>query len=187
MAGSLIDTKTTFDNYRKEAERLLLWCSLERGKALSSINHEDWLCYKEFLMDPQPASRWVSLERQKISPFAYALATVCRTAGAGESASGWCNPECAVLVASQRRLPRRKSFGAFTRAQERSAARVTRYLDDDIWAEVKATIDALPRETPREREHYFRLRWLFHSALYLWPTNIRSDRYLDGRLFSQTR
>ncbi|RYF48209.1 MAG: hypothetical protein EOO38_10625, partial [Cytophagaceae bacterium] len=36
-----IDTKTTFDNYRKEAERLLLWCSLERGKALSSINHED--------------------------------------------------------------------------------------------------------------------------------------------------
>lgn len=34
-----IDTKTTFDNYRKEAERLLLWCSLERSKALSSINY----------------------------------------------------------------------------------------------------------------------------------------------------
>ena len=44
-----IDTKTTFDNYRKEAERLLLWCSLERGKPLSSINYEDWLCYREFL------------------------------------------------------------------------------------------------------------------------------------------
>ena len=30
------DTRTTFDNYRKEAERLLLWSTVERGKPLSS-------------------------------------------------------------------------------------------------------------------------------------------------------
>jgi hypothetical protein len=29
-------TKTTFDSYRKEAERLLLWSVLQRGKPLSS-------------------------------------------------------------------------------------------------------------------------------------------------------
>lgn len=50
--------------------------------------------------------------------------------------------------------------------KKRSATRVTRYLDDDIWAGVKAMIDALPRETSRQREHYFRLRWLF-TLLYI--------------------
>ena len=44
--------------------------------------------------------------------------------------------------------------------------RVTRYLDDEAWSEVKLAIDALPRDSGREREHYFRLRWLF-SLLYL--------------------
>lgn len=48
----------------------------------------------------------------------------------------------------------------------RSKSRVIRYLEDDLWNEVKLTIDQMPRETPREREHYFRTRWLF-SLLYL--------------------
>ncbi|MBC8642875.1 integrase, partial [Caballeronia sp. EK] len=32
-----VDTKTTFENYRKEAERLLLWSVVEMGKPLSSL------------------------------------------------------------------------------------------------------------------------------------------------------
>lgn len=32
--------------------------------------------------------------------------------------------------------------------------------------EVKASIESMPNETDREREHYFRVRWLF-SLLYL--------------------
>ena len=44
--------------------------------------------------------------------------------------------------------------------------RITRYLDEDLWREVKLTIDLMPKESDREREHYFRLRWLF-SLLYL--------------------
>jgi site-specific recombinase XerD len=50
--------------------------------------------------------------------------------------------------------------------KRRPAARVTRYLDDELWMEVKATVDALPRETDREREHYLRLRWLV-SLFYI--------------------
>jgi integrase/recombinase XerD len=50
---------------------------------------------------------------------------------------------------------------ALSRERKRRAPpRVTRYLDDELWTEVKATVDSLPRETPREREHYFRLRWV---------------------------
>ena len=43
--------------------------------------------------------------------------------------------------------------------------RITRYLEPDLWAEVKTTIDTMPRETDRERTHYVRVRWLF-SLLY---------------------
>jgi integrase/recombinase XerD len=43
------DTKTTFDNYRKEAERLLLWSTIQLGKPLSSLTHEDWLVYQRFI------------------------------------------------------------------------------------------------------------------------------------------
>jgi hypothetical protein len=40
-----VDTKTTFENYRKEAERLLLWSVVEMRKPLSSLTHEDCLRY----------------------------------------------------------------------------------------------------------------------------------------------
>ncbi len=55
-----IGTKTTFDNYRKEAERLLLWAVVVLGKPLSSLTHEDCLRYQQFLADPQPAAAWVA-------------------------------------------------------------------------------------------------------------------------------
>ncbi|CBW76724.1 Hypothetical protein RBRH_01891 (plasmid) [Mycetohabitans rhizoxinica HKI 454] len=54
------DTKTTFDTHRKEAERLLLWAVVQRGKPLSLLTHEDLQQFNAFLADPQPASRWVS-------------------------------------------------------------------------------------------------------------------------------
>lgn len=38
--------------YRKEAERLLLWAVLERGKAVSSLTHEDALAFEGFLASP---------------------------------------------------------------------------------------------------------------------------------------
>lgn len=44
--------------YLREAERLLLWSTIERDKPLSSLTHEDCLDYIEFLRQPEPASRW---------------------------------------------------------------------------------------------------------------------------------
>ncbi len=54
------DTKTTFGTYRKEAERLMLWAIVQRGKPLSSLTHEDLQQFNAFLADPQPVSRWMS-------------------------------------------------------------------------------------------------------------------------------
>jgi site-specific recombinase XerD len=55
--------------YRKEAERFLLWALLVRGKALSSMTHEDCVAYRDFLADPQPRSRWCGPRgRERWSP-----------------------------------------------------------------------------------------------------------------------
>jgi len=50
--------------------------------------------------------------------------------------------------------------------QRKAKPRITRSLDEELWQEVKASIEAMPRETDREREHFFRVRWLF-SLLFI--------------------
>ena len=47
--GELTSTQRS---YRREAERLLLWAVLERGKALSSLSGEDATDYRAFLAHP---------------------------------------------------------------------------------------------------------------------------------------
>lgn len=60
---------------------------------------------------------------------------------------------------------------------------MTRYLDDDLWQEVKLTIDQMPKDTRREREHYFRARWLF-SLLYVCELRIAEvGRSQMGKFF----
>jgi len=63
--------------YRREAERLLLWAILERGRALSSLTSEDATTYRTFLRHPTPRARWVAPARPRSSsewrPFTGAL------------------------------------------------------------------------------------------------------------------
>lgn len=64
--------------YTKEAERLILWAVVERGKPLSSLTAEDATAYRAFLRQPSPRARWVGAPRPRASaewrPFAGALA-----------------------------------------------------------------------------------------------------------------
>jgi len=54
--------------YRKEAERLLLWAIVERGKPMSSLAAEDATAYRGFLKRPTPHMRWVGPSRSRSSP-----------------------------------------------------------------------------------------------------------------------
>ncbi len=56
---SLQDSTATQRAYRKEAERLMLWAIIERGKPLSSLTTEEAIAYRQFLRHPTPASRWM--------------------------------------------------------------------------------------------------------------------------------
>lgn len=57
------EQKQTLRAYKKEAERLLLWCWLEIGKPLSSLTRQDFNLYQKFLANPQPAERWIGQQR----------------------------------------------------------------------------------------------------------------------------
>lgn len=161
-----MDSPNTFSNYRKEAERLLLWSTLAVQKPVSSLTHEDLLAYQHFLSDPQPAAQWVMRSRRKVArthadwrPFAGPLApTSLRQAIIILNGMFSWLVTAGYLAGNPLSLSRQRA--------RKAKPRITRYLDDEAWTEVKLAIDALPRESEREREYYFRLRWLF-SLLYL--------------------
>ncbi|WP_158937413.1 phage integrase family protein [Burkholderia sp. S171] len=64
---SLHESPSTQRAYRKEAERLILWAIVERGRALSSLTTEDAIAYRAFLRRPTPRDRWVGPTRARTS------------------------------------------------------------------------------------------------------------------------
>jgi site-specific recombinase XerD len=65
---SLHESAATQRAYRKEAERLILWAIVERGRALSSLTTEDAIAYRAFLRHPSPRARWVGAPQPRSSP-----------------------------------------------------------------------------------------------------------------------
>jgi site-specific recombinase XerD len=65
---SLHESDATLRAYRKEAERLMLWAILERGRALSSLTVEDAVAYRAFLRRPAPVRRWIGPARPRTAP-----------------------------------------------------------------------------------------------------------------------
>ncbi|MGF6734662.1 site-specific recombinase XerD [Paraburkholderia youngii] len=65
---ALHESHATQRTYRKEAERLILWAIVERGRALSSLTTEDAIAYRAFLRHPSPRARWVGPVRPRTSP-----------------------------------------------------------------------------------------------------------------------
>jgi integrase/recombinase XerD len=161
-----VDTPTTFSNYRKEAERLYLWSVFQLGKPISSLTHEDFLVYQQFLLNPQPREKWVAGGGKKHPrgdarwrPF-YGPLSVASQRQAMIILNvmfAWL-VEAGYLAGNPLSLSRHRA--------RRAKPRITRYLDPDLWQEVKAYIEGLPRDTDRERAHYFRIRWLF-TLFYL--------------------
>jgi len=72
------ESPSTRRAYTKEAERLILWSVVERGKPMSSLTAEDATAYRAFLRQPAPRGRWVGPPRPRTSnewrPFAGPLA-----------------------------------------------------------------------------------------------------------------
>lgn len=158
------DTKTTFDNYRKEAERLLLWATGVKNKALSSLTHEDMLEYQIFMGDPKPDNIWIMKRKVGRShpdwrPFAGPLAPSSQRQSIIilNTMFSWL-VNAGYLAGNPLSLARNRS--------RKAAPRISRYLDEELWLTIKNYIAQLPCTTKRETLQAARTRWLF-TLLYL--------------------
>jgi site-specific recombinase XerD len=160
------DSPATLASYRKEAERLMLWCTLQHGAALSDLTHEDFLLYQRFLTDPQPAERWVMAPGQKPArnsplwrPFAGPLGSSSQ-----RQALSILNAMLSWLVEAG--YLARNPLALSRRHKRVTLPAVSRFLPMEHWEAVKTTIESMPMGNDRERLHAARVRWLF-SLLYI--------------------
>ena len=160
------ESPATLASYRKEAERLLLWCLFQHRKALSDLTHEDLLVFERFLANPQPEERWVMSVAQKAPrsspawrPFAARLAPVSQRQAMSilNGLFSWL-VEAGYLAGNPLALRRRPRTGR--------PARVSRFLPLEHWTEVRTTIELMPTDSIRDAKHAARCRWLF-SLLYV--------------------
>jgi integrase len=160
------DTPATLQAYRREVERAVNWTVIERGKPFSSLTHEDLLGYERFLANPQPAERWVLAGKKKLArnhpdwrPFAGPLSpsAVRHALVILNACFAWLT-EAGYMAGNPLSLARRRRVS--------SKPRITRYLSHDMWDLVKETIELLPADSDRERQHAVRCRWLF-TVFYL--------------------
>lgn len=158
-------TKTTFDNYRREAERLMLWARLQRHKPLSSLTHEDFLAYQDFLANPQPSAQWIMRDGRKFArthpdwrPFSGPLSPASQRQAIIiiNTLFSWL-VQAGYLAGNPLSLSRHRPAHV--------TPRQIRYLGDGLWDAVKQAIAGMPRGTVRECAHQARARWLF-SLLY---------------------
>jgi integrase/recombinase XerD len=142
----------------------------ELRKPLSSLTHEDLLLYQRFLADPQPPQRWAMTGRKVARadphwrPFAGPLSPASERQAIVilNTLFAWL-VNAGYLAGNPLSLSRQRA--------RKTKPRVTRFLEDDLWQAVKTSIDAMPRDTAREQEHYVRVRWLI-SLLYLMGLRI---------------
>ena len=147
--------------YRREAERLLLWSLVEKGKPLSSLDGGECAEYIDtFLPNPQPVGRWVSARRGEryVSgwrPFAGPLSDRSR-----ETARSILSAMCEWLV-GQAYLAANPFAGVARAATPPVFDATERTLDLQQWQSV---LQSVTRETYTFSEHRDRLALLLAYA-----------------------
>ena len=162
----------TWRNYRKEAERLLLWAAITLNKSLSGLTREDFRAYQHFLSDPVPASLWCGPRTERHSPLWKPFRGPLK-ASSQKQAMIVVNALLSYLVqagylhGNPLSLIRRRAQ-AIKNTQDNAIA-IERFLDLETWEYLKAYISQLPQITPAQKARYERIRFLFHFLYLLAP------------------
>jgi site-specific recombinase XerD len=175
---ALQDAPSTQRAYRKEAERLILWAIVERGRTLSSLTTEDAIAYRAFLRRPTPRERWVGPPRPRTAPdwrpFAGNLSA--RSTAYALSVLGalfrWLIEQCYVLA------------NPFAGIKVRGKTRVTpldtaRGFTEGEWALVRAISEGLEWSYGWSDPAAQRLRFLLDFA---YATGLRAGELVGATL-----
>ena len=175
---ALHESGATKRAYRKEAERLILWAVVERGRALSSLTTEDATAYRGFLRNPTPRSRWVGPPQTRFSaqwrPFA---------AGLSPRSTAYA---LSVIGAMIRWLIEQRYVVAnpFAGIKVRGSARSTpmdegRVFSEGEWDIIRAVANALEWSYGWKLAAAQRLRFVLDFA---YATGLRSSEFVGATL-----
>ncbi len=160
----------TFRQYRKEAERLLLWLE-GQGKRLADIDRRTLDDFEQFLADPRPASEWIGPPRPRHSehwrPFRRGLAATSRRQSLVilQTLFGWLI-EAGWLSQNPFRLMRDKR-----RRLDNTTTGIERYLERPLWQWCWQRLNTPPpaEAAPRSQYEHERRRFIFAFAYLLAP------------------
>lgn len=158
-------TEATYKSYKKESERLLLWCLHEKGKALSDLDAQDFDDYFSFLQNP-PES-WCSSDGSKrgrqhtdwrplVKPLG--LASLNITVSIIHSLMDFLY-QARYLQFNPLSLRRGGGFQKCS-PDELKIKTLARILEEDEWIAFKEHLLALPESTQKEQDHKARLRFV---------------------------
>lgn len=174
---SLHEAAATQRAYRKEAERLILWAIVERGRPLSSLTAEDAIAYRAFLRHPTPRSRWIGPPRPRSSsewrPFAGELST--RSTAYALSVLGalfrWLIEQRYVLV--------NPFAGVKVRGTRPAALDTARVFSESEWNLLRTVADGLEWSYGWKPAAAQRLRFVLDFA---YATGLRASELVGARL-----
>lgn len=160
-----MDSPHTLRSYRKEAERLLVWATQVRGKAVSSLTREDVLAYEAFLADPPAAWCDDALGRRGDH----------RRLLAGPLSERSRRQALGILAGLFQYLVRGgylagSPFALQPRRRRGATPRIERFLEQPLWLDALAEIERWPQGTLREQQRYERARWVLRL---LYATALR--------------
>lgn len=186
----------TYTTYKREAERLLLWCVYIRGLTLAQLKVEDFSAYFEFLK--QPPKEWCitrkelgeGRESHKWRPF---LGPVSQSGF--NLAVRVLNSMLSFLVDANylkfnpiKLTSKLKNFAQTLEAQKYNVW--ARMLEEDEWQAIQRALDTMPEEDTKQISNKIRTQFLF-AMLYFLGLRIHelvshswsSFRYLEGRWY----
>ncbi|POR53439.1 site-specific recombinase XerD [Paraburkholderia eburnea] len=165
----------TLRSYRKEAVRLMLWATRTLDKPLSSLTREDFVLYEQFLAAPN--GDWIDPARPRKGRerrlFEGPLAPRSR-----RQAMGILGGLFSYLVAAGYLAGNPLALRRARAPQASRSRRVERHLDQALWQQVLDGVEAFAQDTPRERQHYERCRWLMR---FLYRTALRASEAAQAR------
>ena len=177
---SLHEATATRRAYGKEAERLILWAVLERGRALSSLTTEDAIAYRGFLRRPTPRERWVGPSRPRLSPEWRPFASALSARSIAYALT--------VVGAMYRWLIQQRYWLAnpFAGIKVRGVARVASLATAHVfvggeWALLRTVADALEWSYGWKPPAAHRLRFVLDFA---YATGLRASELVDSTLGS---
>lgn len=185
-----LDSPHTLASYRKEAERLLLWCAA-RQTTLQRLSVENLIEFMAFLRNP-PVERWCLQKELRLladgspNPAWRQVRRVARNLADGSPNPAW-RPFVSGLSESAARQAETIIFGLFEylagvgylaanplraarKRRPKLRAEIERYFERELWDWLLEYIERLPKRTEREGQTYQRIKFL---AGFMFLTGLR--------------